>query len=169
MVAGLTGDAKAHAQLLSDLSRYLRAYFARRLGAGAADVEDLVQETLLAVHLKRDSFDRTQSFTAWAYAVARYKLVDHLRRVRRKTSIPLEEEGELFATENPEEGAVRTDLNKLLTRLPTRQRQLVEDMKLTGLSVEEAAAKHGVTAVSARVIVHRSLKWLNQAVRDEDR
>jgi RNA polymerase sigma-70 factor (ECF subfamily) len=169
MIAGLDGDAKAHAQLLSELSGYLRAFFARRLGAGDADVEDLVQETLLAVHLKRDSYDRAQPFTSWAYAVARYKMIDHLRRARRKASMPLEDAGALFATENPEEGAVRTDLNKLLARLPTRQRQLIEDVKLTGLSVEEAAAIRGVTAVSARVILHRSLKWLNQTVRDEDR
>jgi RNA polymerase sigma-70 factor (ECF subfamily) len=169
MLAGLDGDAKAHAQLLSELSRHLRAFFARRLGAGAADVEDLVQETLLAVHLKRDSYDRDQPFTSWAYAVARYKMVDHLRRVRRKASAPLEDAGELFASENPEEGAVRGDLSKLLARLPARQRQLIEDVKLTGLSVEEAAAMRGVKAVSARVILHRSLKWLNRTVRDEDR
>lgn len=169
MIAGLDGDAKAHAQLLSELSRYLRAFLGRRLGHDAADLEDIVQETLLAVHLKRDSYDRSQPFTAWAYAVARYKMVDHLRRAKRKASVPLEDAGELFASENPEEGAVRTDVNRLLGRLPARQRQLIEDVKLTGFSVEEAAGMRGVTAVSARVILHRSLKWLSQTVRDEDR
>ncbi len=169
MIAGLDGDAKAHSQLLSELSRYLRAFFGRRLGPSAPDLEDLVQETLLAIHLKRDSYDRGQPFTPWAYAVARYKMVDHLRRSKRKASVPLEDAAELFANENPEEGAVRTDLNKLLGRLPARQRQLIEDVKLTGFSVEEAARERGVTAVSARVILHRSLTWLSRTVRDEDR
>jgi RNA polymerase sigma-70 factor (ECF subfamily) len=169
MVGGLDGDAKAHARLLSELSRYLRAYFIRRMGNTAADVEDLVQETLLVVHLKRGTYDRAQPFTAWAYALARYKMVDHFRQIRRKATIPLEDAGELFAAGNPEEGFVRADLGKLLARLPARSRVLIEDMKLDGLSVEEAAAKRGVTAVSARVTLHRGLNWLSRAVRDENR
>ena len=139
-----------------------------RIGTTTAELEDLVQETLLAVHLKRDSYDRTLPFTPWAYALARYKLIDHFRRRNRSIQIPLEEAETLFASDNPEEGALRTDLDRLLQRLPDRQRSLIEDVKLQGLSVEEAARKRGVTAVSARVMLHRTLKWLNQALRDEN-
>ncbi|HEU5442505.1 MAG TPA: sigma-70 family RNA polymerase sigma factor [Steroidobacteraceae bacterium] len=168
MLRSLEGDPGAHRQLLATLGRYLRGYFARRIGATAAEVEDLVQETLLAVHLKRDTYDRSLPFTPWAYALARYKLIDHLRRRKRSTQVPLEDAGALFAADDPEEGALRTDLDRLLQRLPDRQRSLIEDVKLQGLSVEEAARKRGVTAVSARVMLHRSLKWLNQALRDEN-
>jgi RNA polymerase sigma factor (sigma-70 family) len=168
MIRSLEGDSGAHRQLLSVLGRYFRGYFGRRIGTGATEVEDLVQETLLAVHLKRDSYDRSLPFTPWAYALARYKLIDHFRRRSRSIQVPLEEAETLFATDNPEEGALRTDLDRLLQRLPDRQRSLVEDVKLQGLSVEEAAKKRGVTAVSARVMLHRTLKWLNQALRDEN-
>jgi RNA polymerase sigma-70 factor (ECF subfamily) len=168
MILSLEGDSGAHRQLLGMLGRYLRGYFVRRIGATAAEVEDLVQETLLAVHLKRDSYDRSLPFTPWAYALARYKLIDHLRRRHRSIQVPLEEAGALFATEDAEERALRTDLERLLQRLPDRQRSLIEDVKLQGLSVEEAAQKRGVTAVSARVMLHRSLKWLSQALRDEN-
>ncbi len=168
MIRGLQGDSGAHRELLGALGRYLRGYFARRLGTATAEVEDLVQETLLAVHLKRDTYDRTLPFTPWAYALARYKLIDHLRRRSRTIQVPLEDAGALFSHDDAEEGAVRTDLGRLLQRLPDRQRTLVEDVKLQGLSVEEAAQKRGVTAVSARVMLHRSLKWLNQALRDEN-
>jgi RNA polymerase sigma-70 factor, ECF subfamily len=168
MIRGLNGDSAAHRELLGVLGRYLRGYFARRIGAATGELEDLVQETLLAVHLKRDSYDRSLPFTPWAYALARYKLIDHFRRRNRSIQIPLEEAEALFATDNPEEGALRTDLDRLLQRLPDRQRSLVEDVKLQGLSVEEAAQKRGVTAVSARVMLHRTLKWLNQALRDEN-
>ncbi len=168
MIRSLEGDSGAHRELLGLLGRFLRGYFARRIGAAAAEVEDLVQETLLAVHLKRDSYDRSLPFTPWAYALARYKLIDHLRRRKRSVQVPLEDAEALFAAEDPEEGAVRTDLARLLQRLPDRQRTLVEEVKLQGLSVEEAARKRGVTAVSARVMLHRSLKWLNQALRDEN-
>ncbi|HUA25376.1 MAG TPA: sigma-70 family RNA polymerase sigma factor [Steroidobacteraceae bacterium] len=168
MIRGLEGDPAAHRELLGVLGRYLRGYFGRRIGSTTAELEDLVQETLLAVHLKRDSYDRSLPFTPWAYALARYKLIDHFRRRNRSIQIPLEEADALFATDNPEEGALRTDLDRLLQRLPDRQRSLVEDVKLQGLSIEEAARKRGVTAVSARVMLHRTLKWLNQALRDEN-
>jgi RNA polymerase sigma-70 factor, ECF subfamily len=168
MICSLEGDSGAHRQLLGVLGGYLRGYFARRIGATTAEVEDLVQETLLAVHLKRDSYDRSLPFTPWAYALARYKLIDHLRRRHRSIQVPLEDAGALFAAEEAEERALRTDLERLLQRLPDRQRSLIEDVKLQGLSVEEAAQKRGVTAVSARVMLHRSLKWLSQALRDEN-
>ncbi len=168
MLRSLEGDSGAHRQLLGVLGRHLRGYFARRIGTATAEVEDLVQEALLAVHLKRDTYDRSLPFTPWAYALARYKLIDYLRRRHRSIHVPLEDAGALFAADDPEEGALRTDLDRLLQRLPDRQRSLIEEVKLQGLSVEEAARKRGVSAVSARVMLHRSLKWLNQALRDEN-
>ena len=169
MLRGLDGERGAYAELLGALAGYLRAYFARRLGAGAADLEDLVQETLLAIHVKRETFDRGQPFTPWAYAMARYKLLDHFRRAGARRSVPLEDAGELFALENPEEGAVRHDVGRLLARLPGRQRTLVADVKLAGLSIEEAAARGGLTPGAAKVSLHRGLKRLAGEVRDEDR
>jgi RNA polymerase sigma-70 factor (ECF subfamily) len=169
MLRGLAGEAQAHAALLSAMSGYLRGYFGRRLGAGAADAEDLVQDTLLAIHLRRGTYDPAQPFTPWAYAVARYKLLDHFRRVGVRKSVPLEDAGDLFAVENPEEGAVRRDLGKLLSALPKRQRQLVEDVKITGLSMEEAAAKSGMSVTAVKVSVHRSMKAMARKAGDEDR
>ena len=169
MLRGLAGDAAAHAALLSAMSGYLRGYFSRRLGAGAADVEDLVQDTLLAIHLRRATYDPAQPFTPWAYAVARYKLLDHFRRVGVRKTVPLEDAGDLFAHENPEEGAVRRDVGKLLDALPARQRQLMRDVKLTGLSMEEAAAKSGMSVTAVKVSVHRGMKTMSGKVRDEDR
>ena len=168
MVRGLAGEAAAHAALLSAMSGYLRGYFGRRLGAGAADVEDLVQDTLLAIHLRRATYDAAQPFTPWAYAVARYKLLDHFRRSGVRRTVPLEDAGDLFAVENPEEGAVRRDLAKLLSALPKRQRQLVEDVKITGLSMEEAAAKSGMSVTAVKVSVHRSMKAMARKAGDED-
>ncbi len=114
MLRGLAGDGVAYADLLTRMSRYLRGYFGRRLGAGAAELEDLVQDTLLTIHLKRETYDPAQPFTPWAYMLARYKLLDHFRREGARAMVPLEDAGELFATENAEEGAVRRDLGKLL-------------------------------------------------------
>ena len=169
MLRGLAGDAQAHAALLSAMSGYLRGYFGRRLGAGAADMEDLVQDTLLAIHLKRSSYDRALPFTPWAYALARYKLLDHFRRTGVRKSVPIEDAGDLLALDNPEEGAVRRDVSKLLGGLPDRQRRLVEDVKLTGLSMGEAGARAGMSEGAVKVSVHRSMQALARKVRDEDR
>jgi RNA polymerase sigma-70 factor (ECF subfamily) len=168
MVKGLGGDAAAHSQLLSLLSRCLRGYFARRMGSSAADLEDLVQDTLLAIHLKRDSYDTAQPFTPWAYAVARYKLIDHYRRTGARKSVPLEDAGELLAVHTVEEGAVRRDLGKLLNSLPARQRQVMVEVKLAGHSIEEAAQHTGMSISAVKVTIHRGLKALAKRVRDED-
>ena len=81
MLRSLAGDGKAYGILLRRLNCYLRAYYSRRLGSGrAADAEDLLQETLIAMHARRSSYDTTRPFTAWVHAIARYKLIDHFRR-----------------------------------------------------------------------------------------
>jgi RNA polymerase sigma-70 factor (ECF subfamily) len=165
MLRGLAGDASAHAQLLGGLSGFLRAYFGRRLGDDAAEAEDLVQETLLAIHLKRDTYDQRQPFSPWAYAIARYKLLDHFRRRGVRRTVPLEDAGVLLATETAEEGVVRRDLAKLMAELPERQSALVRDVKLTGYSIDEAARRQGVTPGAAKVSIHRSLQRLARLAR----
>jgi DNA-directed RNA polymerase specialized sigma24 family protein len=81
MLEGLDGDAASHAALLRALVPLLRAFYRRRVGDRDA-IEDLVQETLIAVHTRRMSFDRKRSFSPWLFAVARYKMIDHFRRAR---------------------------------------------------------------------------------------
>ena len=161
MLRGLDGDTGAWRVLLTDMGAHLRPYFRSRLFNGGADVEDLVQETLIAIHAKRATWDPSQPFTGWAYAVARHKLIDHLRRQGRRPTHPLEEASALFAEHTVEDGATRADLSRCLSVLPVRQRKLIEDVRLSGLSVAEAAERHGYTLTAAKVAIHRSLKSLN--------
>lgn len=168
MLRGLDGDAGAWRVLLTEMGKHLRAFFSRRLYDGGADAEDLVQETLIAIHAKRATWDPKQSFSAWAYAVARYKLIDHLRRTRRHKHLPLEDAGVLFADVDVEEGVVRSDLKRVLSILPDRQRRLIEDVKVNGASVAEAGAKLGYSETAAKVAIHRSMKTLTASVADED-
>src|SRR5438105_575673 len=83
MIGGLDGNAGDHATLLRQLVPLLRAFYRRRANGSADDIEDLVQETLIAVHTRRATYDRSRAFTAWLFAIARYKMIDHFRRVRR--------------------------------------------------------------------------------------
>ena len=79
LVQSLYGDAAAYDQFLKALSAHLRAYFRERLFQRSDEVEDLVQETLLAVHNQRHTYRSNQPLTAWVHAIARYKLIDLLR------------------------------------------------------------------------------------------
>lgn len=167
MLKGLGGDAAAHAELLSRMATLLRRYFARKLGPSDQDVEDLVQETLLAIHLKRETWDAAQPFTAWAYAIARYRLIDIYRRRRVRRSEPLESAEALFAEETGDSSA-HADVDRLLSELPERQRAVLKAVKLDELSTAEAAARTGMSESAVKVSVHRSLKALMRRVRDED-
>jgi RNA polymerase sigma-70 factor, ECF subfamily len=120
MVASLGGDEGAYRNVLGRLSRYLRGYYKARLaGRRVADVEDLVQETLLAIHVRRHTYDPDQPFTPWVYAIARYKLIDYLRRTRASIkNVPFEDLQQQFATHDDQLASESSlDLNQLLERL----------------------------------------------------
>jgi len=161
MMAGMAGDATAYRRLLDALSRHLRAFYSRRLGpALRSDAEDLVQETLIAMHARRGTYDSAQPLTAWVYAIARYKLIDFLRRKRLRQTLPLEEAGAIFAADESESAGARHDVEKLLATLPARSRAVLRSVKLDGLSVAETAAQTGMSESAVKVSVHRAMKNL---------
>lgn len=168
MLRGLEGDAPAYRECLALLGARLRAYFARRMSGAPGDVEDLVQETLLAVHIKRATWDSSQSFTAWAHAVARYKLIDHWRRRKIRQTLPIDDHAEFLAAEE-QHPCVGLELDRALAGLPERQRVLVCDVKLSGLSLAEAGAKAGISEGAAKVALHRALKALAERMRHANR
>jgi len=161
-VAGLDGDSAAYHRFLQRLSALLRGYFRRRLQQLPDEVEDLVQETLMAVHVQRQTYRRAEPLTAWVHAVARYKLVDLWRRRERHEALnePLEEDLAVFAQPDNEAGEARRDLGRLLTQLPDHQRLPIQHTKLEGLSVAEAARLTGMSESAIKVGVHRGLKAL---------
>ena len=170
MIRGLAGDSAAYHAFLKELSAHLRAFLRRRLARLPDDVEDLVQETLLAVHNQRHTYETDQPLTAWVHAIARYKLVDLLRRRsgREAMNDPLDDELALFATSDAEAADARRDVAKLLQRLPERQRLPIQYMKLEGLSVIEAARATGMSESAVKVGVHRGLKALAAMIRGDD-
>ncbi len=166
MTGGLDGDAAAQAALLRALVPLLRAFFRRRLRDGGDDVEDLVQETLIAVHMRRATYDRERSFTAWLYAVARYRLIDHVRR--RRVSVPIEGLEEILAAEGFEDAsAARMDVDRLLSGLSLKQARAIRDTHIEGLSIAEAAQGAGIGESDVKVSVHRGLKALAARIRGE--
>jgi RNA polymerase sigma-70 factor (ECF subfamily) len=163
MLRAREGDAAAWRALLIELQHRLSAYFGRRLSAElAGEVDDLVQETLIAVHSRRITYDPNQPFTAWTHAIARYKLIDFWRRRRSHTPID-EVAGDLWS-DGHSAGEAAADLERLLAGLPERQRGLIRDVKIVGLSLAEAGARQGMTEGAAKVSLHRALKALTAKV-----
>jgi RNA polymerase sigma-70 factor (ECF subfamily) len=170
LVRALAGDAAAYHRFLADLSAHLRAFLRRRLARLPDEVEDLVQETLLAVHNQRHTFDATQPLTAWVHAIARYKLVDCLRRRGRGHLLtdPLDDELDVLSTADTDAAEARRDLAKLLETLPERQRLPIVYVKVQGLSVAEAARLTGMSESAVKVAVHRGLKALAARIRSPE-
>lgn len=164
------GDEAAYRQSLALLATRLRGYLKRRLSGWPDEVEDLVQETLLALHLQRGTYDPTLPVSAWALAIARHKLVDLWRRRGRRDDLhdPIDGVDEQLLAAEPDDGGARRDLLVLLEELPQAQRQAIVLTKLQGLSVAEAASHTGATPSAIKVQVHRGLKRLASLVRSDD-
>lgn len=173
--AGRCGDERRYAEALRQCATLLRRYIGGKLQRMApamlGDAEDVVQECLLALHLKSHTYDAMQPFEPWLYAVARYKLIDLLRRRQpgRELSLELLMETGDFAdpieASDPQAGA---DLAVLLARLPDRQRRPIELVKLEGRSVAEAAASTGLSVSAVKIGIHRGLKALAKRLAAED-
>jgi RNA polymerase sigma-70 factor (ECF subfamily) len=167
LVAALDGDESAYRSFLSEAAAHLRAFFRGRLRALPDYVEDLVQETLLALHNQRHTYDADQPVTAWVHAIARYKMIDLLRRraVREALDVPLDDDAEIFASYDTHVADARRDVLALLERLPELQRLAIVYTKLDELSVSEAAARIGTSVSNVKVSVHRGLKTLSRLMR----
>ncbi|WP_414156768.1 sigma-70 family RNA polymerase sigma factor [Pseudomonas sp. BNK-30] len=170
LLRGLAGDARAYREFLAALALHVRGFLRRRLQRRPAEIEDLLQEVLLAVHNARHTYQPQQPLTAWVQAIARYKLADYLRRYAHHDALHevLEDDSDLFATSDEAPAQASRDLGKLLGRLPARQRLPIVHVKLEGLSVEETARITGLSCSAVKVGIHRGLKALAKLIRGSE-
>lgn len=161
------GDEAAYREALQRLAQRLRAWLRRRLQSTPDEIEDLLQETLLALHLQRGTWDPSVPVSAWALAIARHKLIDLWRRHGRRDALhdPLDEVDESALAVTPAETGASRDLMGLLDTLPAAQREAIRLTKIEGLSVAEAAERNGASVSAIKVQVHRGLKRLAELVR----
>jgi RNA polymerase sigma-70 factor, ECF subfamily len=161
------GDEAAYRVCLVRIADRLRAYLRRRLLDLPDEVEDLVQETLLALHRQRGTYDPRLPVSAWVLAIARHKLVDLWRRRGRREMRheALDDVQDMLPAPEPQAAGTALDLDQLLAELPEAQRRVIVLTKLQGLSVAEAAAHTGASVSAVKVQVHRGLKRLAQRVQ----
>ena len=159
--ASQAGDREAYRMLLSTAATWLARYYARRIAPGQLD--DLVQETLLAVHQKLATYESSRPFLPWLAAIARYRWIDALRQSYRSKEITIE--GHEFAQEADQEiAAARMSLESLFAMLPTGQSQAIELVKIEGLTIREASDRCGRSEAWVKVNIHRGLKTLQALV-----
>jgi RNA polymerase sigma-70 factor (ECF subfamily) len=173
MLASLDGDAGSHRVLLDRLSRRLRAYYKgklARIGRGVTEAEDLVQEAVLAIHFKRHTYDPAEPLTPWVHAIARYKLIDFLRRTRTLLAdVPIDEADKIMAHDDNVGAESTHDLKRLMQRLPEKMRCSIEAVKLDGQTIAEAADRCGISESGVKVNIHRGLKTLSALIAREKR
>jgi RNA polymerase sigma-70 factor (ECF subfamily) len=171
MRASNRGDAGAYKRLLDEIAPALRRVIQRdvtRAGLGGADAEDILQETLLAVHLKRHTWRESDAFTPWLRAIARNKLIDSLRRRGRRIDVPIDDFSDTLAAPEKREELSPAEAGKILGMINGRARQVVEAVAIEGLSAREAASRLGLSEGAVRVALHRGLSALAQAFRDQE-
>ncbi len=166
MTRALLGDNAAYRQFLDQLGGLFRAFFRRKLYLlDPAYAEDLVQETLLAVHLHRKGYDPSRPVSAWVYAIARYKLVDHYRRTpSSRKFVPIDDVDDLFSEQATDGSDPSRDIAALLQHLPEKQSMAIRLVKLDELPIKEAAERMSMSESAVKVSVHRGLKKLMSLV-----
>lgn len=170
MIATQKGDGQAYAKLLKEILPLLTAFIKKRV-FDASQVDDVVQNVLLGIHTARSSYDPSQPFTPWLYAITRYKVLDYIRHTSRYTdniSLDSEQIETFFSVDanTQERSELQKDLAKAMNMLPKKQQQIVTLMKIQGFSAAEVALKLDMSLSAVKVAAHRAYKTLEGALKD---
>jgi RNA polymerase sigma factor (sigma-70 family) len=160
------GDREAYRQLLTEVTPYLRS-IARRMGILPAEIEDAVQDVLLTIHVIRHTFDPARPFGPWLVAIARRRIIDCLRRRRRRAAVEAESDlrPETFTTAETNRYEPLLDSGQLrgaIEQLPAGQQRAIVLLKLRELSLKDAARESGMSIAALKVATHRGLKTLRR-------
>ena len=154
--AAIAGDERAYAQFLHRIAALVRGFVRRKIVQGGVAPEDVVQETLLAIHVKRHTWRADAPVLPWVYAIARFKLIDAFRRRGRRIEVEIDQIAETFAEPETETASER-DVARALDGLPPAQRSVVSSISVDGRSIGETATKLGISETAVRVSLHRGL------------
>jgi RNA polymerase sigma-70 factor (ECF subfamily) len=160
MDRSLEGNTQAYQQLLVLLTVAVRNAVRSRVRFAGLEAEDVVQEVLLALHLKRSTWIKGTPVGPWVAAIARNKIIDALRRRGRRVEVPIESVIETLGFEEASGQDQAHDLERALAQLNPRQRDVVRAVSLEGHTAQEVATRLHMSEGAVRVTLHRSLKLL---------
>ena len=171
MRAAIEGDAEAYHRFLVSVTPCLRSMACRRcriVGVAETEAEDIVQEVLLTIHLKRTTWDPSRPIRPWIAAITRNKFVDALRRRGRHVIVPIDDFLEILGEEEKDDGLSAREMDRLLSQLKTQQRAIVQSVSIEGNSIRDTAAQLKMSEGAARVALHRALKMLASLYRSHE-
>jgi len=173
MSAAQAGDRRAYTQLLREVTPFIRALL-RRHCSNREDIEEMVQDTLLTMHRVRQTYDPRRPFSPWLGAITARRGIDGLRRRSRVArhelsadALSLETFADAAANNDIDAVRARDEVGELLRRLPARQREALEALKLKEMSLAEASAVSGQSVAALKVNTHRALKALRALFQKE--
>ncbi len=162
LAAAQAGDSRAMARFLTQVTPLIRAVVRARGRSLPRDLhEDVVQEVLLAIYLKRDSWQPDTPLRPWLYAVTRYKVIDAFRRRGSRVHLPIHDFAEIMADARNDDPTAARDLGVLLSRIDARSAGIVRAIGIEGDSADDVAARLGMTDSAVRVALHRAMKKLS--------
>jgi RNA polymerase sigma-70 factor (ECF subfamily) len=170
MRSAMAGDNAAYHRLLKAVTPVLRAASRRglaRAGQPPDQAEDIVQDILLAVHLKRHTWDADAPFAPWLFAIARNKLIDALRRRGRRVFVNIDDFAETLSEEPKAETASAAEVTAQLNTLPARQREVLQSIAVESASIKDTARKFAMSEGAVRVALHRGLSSLTAKLREQ--
>jgi RNA polymerase sigma-70 factor (ECF subfamily) len=138
-----------------------------RAGQPIDQAEDVVQDILLAVHLKRHTWDANAPFAPWLFAIARNKLIDSLRRRGRRVFVNIDDFAETIPDEPVTDTASASEIAVQLQTLPPRQRDVLRSIAVESASIKDTAAKFAMSEGAVRVALHRALASLTAKLREQ--
>jgi len=161
LAAANAGDGRAYARFLHAITPVLRGIVrARGGGMGEAQCEDILQDVLLAIHLKRHTWRGDAPVRPWLYAIARYKVIDAFRARGRRIDLPIEAFIDVLPAEAVPDPTERGDVERMIGMLDPRSAQIVRGIGLDGASFAETGAALKMSEGAVRVALHRALKSL---------
>ena len=159
MEAAQGGNGGSYNRLLNEIQPWLVRYYSRRLPLHMVD--DAAQDTLMAIHQKRHTYEPGRPFRAWLAGIARYKWIDRLRAMGRQHTVSINDDIFEPSVEGHESAVTSAILlEELLTKLKPAQISVIRLVKLQGFSIEDAAAKTGQSESLVKVNIHRGLAKL---------
>jgi RNA polymerase sigma-70 factor, ECF subfamily len=166
MRAANEGDKNAYRLFLEKVMPFVRGLTRRhRAASGSSDGEDIVQEVLLALHLKRHTWQPDQAISPWIAAITRHKIIDEFRKTKRRMELPFDENFDAPNPEPEQDMLSNREMERLMSQVSDSQRAVVTSITMEGRSITQTASHFGMSEGAVRVALHRGLKALAAAYR----
>ncbi len=154
------GDEEAYHQLLCELSKVINAYLCRQFGQ-AAFIDDCVQESLIAIHKARHTYNHERPFKPWMNALVKYKTIDVLRKYN--TEYETYDIEDLFVQNELQQNTNNYSIDdhlagmQLLNKIPRTYSEVLLCTKFMGFSVEETAERLNISQSAVKQRVKRAI------------